>query len=111
MYFAAFLSKIAIYLGIWACFATSENMGLVRIAPWSSGKVPLYQFLGGSNSTTYKIVQAKLGKNFDENAKVKMYIGLNGVVVDATDAAQRTQLVQHEPTALPAESMARSMMG
>ena len=86
MYFAAFLSKIAIYLGIWACFATSENMGLVRIAPWSSGKVPLYQFLGGSNSTTYKIVQAKLGKNFDENAKVKMYIGLNGVVVDATDA-------------------------
>ena len=33
----------------------------------------------------YKVMQAKLGKDFDANAKVKFYIGLNGVTVDTRD--------------------------
>jgi len=82
MYFAAFLSKLAIYLGIWACFAVSEDKNLVRIAPWSTGAVPLNIFFGGNNSTMYKVMQAKMGKDFDADAKVKFYIGLNGVTVD-----------------------------
>lgn len=86
MYIAALLSFISIFLGVWASFATSMEKEMVRAAPWSVGRVPLKVFLGSNNSTTYRIVQAKMGDAFKADALVSLYIGLNGIVVDTTSA-------------------------
>ena len=46
----------------------------------------LQGLLGQAIPTPKMIKPVVILENVDENAKVKMYIGLNGVVVDATDA-------------------------
>ena len=86
MYIAALLSFISLLLGIWGSFATSMEEEIVRAAPWSVGRVPLKAFLGGHNSTAYRIAQARMGNAFKADALISLYIGLNGVVVDTKSA-------------------------
>jgi hypothetical protein len=81
MYFASFLSFISLFIGAIAIVGSGTATAEVVEFPWSYGNVKVKYLM---DNTTFMALKKRHGIEF-EDEEMKVYVGLNAVVVDGRE--------------------------